>query len=226
MRGTTWALHRVEYTMESRNRFLVLLSLFLVSISGCGGHPEPNSEVRHPLPSLPHTVAILMAEEKDFLFNNESLLNQAYDRLESETWQVLSGQAGVQVLERRNLEVVRQEQHLQQLYAMDEESAVRIGRLVGAQGVMFYQIRLPSWRDRFIVDDEELLPITLGGRLLEVETGTVLWSQTVTVSPSDCPSSRCWWGGKPQATLWPTLKEGIDQLVEDLSKVVPCHTAC
>ena len=214
--------------MASIGRFIghgVLLTLFLGSIQGCASHPEPKSEVRRPLPSLPHTVAILVAEEKDFLFNNESLLNQAYDRLESETWQVLTGQAGILVLERRNLDVVRQEQHRQQLYAMDEQSAVRIGRLVGAKGVMFYQIRLPSWRDRFIVE-EELLPITLGGRLLEVETGTVLWSQTVTVSPSDCPSSSCWWGGKPQATLWPTIKQGIDQLVEDLSKVVPCHTAC
>ena len=228
MWGTTWALHRVEYTMESVSRLFgkfVLVTLFLGSNPGCGGSPEPKSEVRHPLLSLPHSVAILMAEEKDFLFNNESLLNQAYDRLESETWHVLSEQAGVQVLERRNLDVVRQEQYRQQLYAMDEETAVRIGRLVGAKGVMFYQIRMPSWRDRFIVE-EELLPITLGGRLLEVETGTVLWSQTVTVSPSDCPSSRCWWGGKPQATLWPTLKEGIDQLVDDLSNVVPCHHVC
>ena len=213
--------------MDSKNTFIqkfFLLATLMCSSAGCGGNPEPKDEVRYPL-LLPDTVAILMADERDFIFNNEALLHQAYDRLESKTWQIISNQGGVQVLERRNLEVVRKEQHLQRLYAMDEESAVRIGRLVGAQGVLIYRIRLPSWRDRFLVD-EEILPITFGGRLLEVETGTVLWSETVTLTSSDCESSRCWFGGKPRATLWPTIKEGIDQLVGKLSKVIPCRTTC
>lgn len=194
------------------------------SISGCGGNPEPRLEFNQIL-SLPHTVAILMSEERDFLFNNEALMQHAYDRLESKTWQVLTKRGGVRVLERRNLETIRKEQHLQHLYAMDEESAVRIGGLVGAQGVLVYRIRMPSWRDRFLVE-EELLPITFGGRLLDVETGTVLWSESLTVSPTDCESGDCWFGGKPQATLWPTLEKGIDLLMGEFSKAVPCRYTC
>jgi len=201
-----------------------LLLILLGSLTGCGGNPEPKMEVPQ-LRSLPRSVAILITDNQHVLFKNDSLMQHAYDRLESKSWRILSEQAGVRVVERRNLEVVRSEQHLQQLYAMDEGSAVRIGGLVGAQGVLLYQIRFPSWRDRFLVE-EDLLPITFGGRLLEVETGTVLWSETVTLSPSHCHSDNCWFGGKPQATLWPTLEQGIDQLVGQFSKAVPCRFTC
>ena len=152
-------------------------------------------------------------------------MQHAYDRLESKSWRVLSEQRGVRVVERRHLEVVRSEQHLQHRYGMDEGSAVRIGGLVGAQAVLLYQIRFPSWRDRFFVD-EGSLPITFGGRLLEVETGTVLWSETITLTSSHCDSDDCWFGGKPRATLWPTMKKGIDQLVGQFSKALPCHYSC
>lgn len=201
-----------------------LVILLVSSITGCGGPPELRNEVP-PLLSLPQTVAILMSDETDVLFGNQPLMQHAYDRLESKSWQILSEQGGVRVLERRNLEVVRTEQHLQHLYAMDEASAVRIGGLVGAQAVLVYQIRFPSWRDRLLVD-EHSLPITFGGRLLEVETGTVLWSETLTISPSQCRTNDCWMGGKPQATLWPTLEKGIDQLVGRFSKAVPCRNFC
>lgn len=212
------------YSVSRYRNTLHLLVTLPWAIVGCAGNLGYKDEIVHTL-SLPHTVAILMSEEQGVLFANETLMQSAYDRLESKTWEVLTRQAGVRVLERRNLEVVRTEQHLQRRYAMDEESAVRIGRLVGAQGVLVYRIRLPSWRDRFLVD-EQYLPITIGGRLLEVETGTVLWSQSVTISPSNCESGNCWFGGKPQATLWPTLQQGIDQLVEQFSKVVPCRHSC
>ena len=203
--------------------YFSFILLFLTS--GCGGNPEPKVEsTPHTVP-VPSTVAILMTDNQEFFFKNESLMEHAYDRLESKTWHILSEQAGVRVLERRNLNAVRTEQHLQQLYAMDEASAVRIGGLVGAQAVLLYQIRLPSWRDRFMVE-ENSLPITFGGRLLEVETGTVLWSETVTISPSNCHLDDCWFGGKPQAALWPSLELGIDQLVGEFSKVVPCRNFC
>lgn len=193
-------------------------------MTGCGGNTQPKGAIPHLL-NLPQTVAILMTDDQEFFFKNDSLMQHAFDRLESKTWHILAGHAGVRVLERRNLEAVRTEQQLQQLYAMDEESAVRIGGLVGAQAVLLYQIRLPSWRDRILVE-ENALPISFGGRLLEVETGTVLWSETVTISPNHCQSKNCWFGGKPQATLWPTLEEGIDQLVGEFSKAVPCYYSC
>jgi len=222
-----WLLFRVKLlifaiTMFVKKIYLLLILLFL--ITGCGGNPEPRIEIPYLL-SLPHTVAILITDNQHVLFKNESLMQHAYDRLESKSWRILSKQAGVRVVERRNLEVVRSEQHLQQLYAMDEGSAVRIGGLVGAQAVLLYQIRFPSWRDRILVR-EDSLPITFGGRLLEVETGTVLWSETVTISPSHCHADDCWFGGKPQATLWPTLEQGIDQLVGQFSKAVPCRYIC
>ena len=208
--------------MFIKNNILSVLILFL--IPGCGGNPQPKPEIPQ-LRFLPPSVAILITDNQHVLFKNDSLMQHAYDRLESKTWRILSEQAGVQVVERRNLEVVRSEQHLQQLYAMDEGSAVRIGGLVGAQAVLLYHIRLPSWRDRIFVE-ENSLPITFGGRLLEVETGTVLWSETVTIASSHCQPGNCWFGGKPQATLWPTLEQGIDQLVGELSKAVPCHYTC
>ena len=201
-----------------------LLLILLCTITGCGGNPQLKPEIRQ-LRFLPSSVAILITDNQHALFKNDSLMQHAYDRLESKSWRTLSEQPGVRVVERRNLDVVRSEQHLQQLFAMDEKSAVRIGGLVGAQAVLLYHIRLPSWRDRFLVD-EDSLPITFGGRLLEVETGTVLWSETVTIAPSHCHADDCWFGGKPQATLWPTLAEGIDQLVEEFSKVLPCHYSC
>ncbi len=206
-----------------KNKASLLLTL-LGSITGCGGTPLPSIEVPHLLP-LPRSVAILITDNQHVFFKNDSLMQHAYDRLESKSWRILSEQAGVRVVERRNLEVVRSEQHLQQLYAMDEGSAVRIGGLVGAQAVLLYQIRLPSWRDRILVE-ENSLPITFGGRLLEVETGTVLWSETVTIAPSQCHADDCWFGGKPQATLWPTFEQGIDELVGEFSKAVPCRHHC
>ena len=206
-----------------KNKTYLLVTL-LGSITGCGGSPGPSVEVPHLL-SLPHSVAILITDNQHILFKNDSLMQHAYDRLESKSWRILSEQGGVRVVERRNLEVVRSEQHLQQLYAMDEGSAVRIGGLVGAQAVLLYHIRLPSWRDRILVE-ENSLPITFGGRLLEVETGTVLWSETVTIAPLIVIQIDCWFGGKPQATLWPTLEQGIDELVEEFSKAVPCRHRC
>ena len=206
--------------------------LLIWLLAACGGtgtyvlEPKPSlhREPQRPL-YLPPTITILIDENKNKIFNNEMLLKQAYDRLESQSWKILTQRARVEVIERRNLDLLRHEQHLQYSYGMDEQSAVRLGQLIGAQAVLIYQIQLPSWRDRFLADDDELLPLSLGGRILNVETGTVLWSHTVMVSSAGCQSN-CWFAGKPRATLWPVLERGIDQLVAQLAKVVPCHNGC
>ena len=209
----------------SRNQFIrkivVLWFIGLWSVAGCGGAPEQKVvEVKHPI-SLPSPIAILIAEDPDLMFKNEVLLQQAYDRLEAKSWQLLSGRAGVQVVERRNLEILRAEQQVQHSYAMDEESAVRLGQLTGAKAVLVYWISLPSWRDRFLIDDDQPLPFTLAGRLLEVETGAILWADTVTVSSSDCQPGTCWFGGRPRTTLWPILAKGVDQLISEFARVIP-----
>ena len=211
----------LKWVIRQPSFFIILL----ISLVGCGGNAEPKKMEFTPVLALPPTVAILITDNQHLLFKNDSLMEHAYERLESKSWRLLTEHAGVQVVERRNLEVVRSEQYLQQLYAMDEGSAVRLGGLVGAKAVLLYQIRFPSWRDRFLAEGDAL-PITFGGRLLEVETGTVLWSDAVTINPSHCQIDDCWFGGKPQATLWPTLEQGIDQLVGQLSKSVRCFTYC
>ena len=185
------------------------------------GAPESQDvAVKYPI-VLPSPIAILVTENRDLMSKNESLLQQAYDRLEAKSWQLLSGRAGVQVVERRNLEILQTEQDIQHRYAMDEESAVRIGQLTGAKAVLVYKISLPSWRDRFMIDDHDPLPFTLSGRMLDVESGTVLWAETVTVSTPDCQPGTCWFGGRPRSTLWPILAKGIDQMISELARVIP-----
>ena len=79
--------------------------ILLCLTTGCGGNSEPRGEVHSHTVPVPHTVAILMTDNQDFFFKNDSLMQHAYDRLESKTWHILSERAGVRVLERRNLEV-------------------------------------------------------------------------------------------------------------------------
>lgn len=201
----------------------IFLLIWLLTACGRTGAyiPEPPQRSLH----LPPTITILFDENENKIFNNEMLLKQAYDRLEAKSWKILTQRARVEVIERQNLDLLRHEQRLQYSYGMDGQSAVRLGQLAGVQAVLIYQILLPSWRDRFLADDDELLPLSLGGRILNVETGAVLWSYTVMVSSADCQGN-CWFAGKPRSTLWPFLEKGIDQLVAQLAKVVPCYHGC
>lgn len=202
----------------------LLWLLALVTVPGCTQLPTKKAETKKPL-MLPASIAIVTAGSADLLFSQDALLEQAYDRLEARSWQLLTERAEVQVLERRNLQVVRAEQRTQHLYGMDDSSAVGVGKLSGARAVLVYRIWLPSWRDRFLAK-EQALPFTLTGKLIEVETGRVLWAHSLTVLSTDCQQRDCWLGGKPQGAVWPILASGVDQLVAALAQVVPCRRTC
>lgn len=210
---------------ERLGRLVGFVFLWVVGcLTGCGGGPEPRAEARPHL-SLPTRVAILTVQPPDVIFQQDALLEQAYDRLEAKSWQLLTERADGQVFERRDLRILRSEQQAQHVYGVDEPSMVRLGKLAGVPAVLVYRIWLPSWRDRFFAKDQSL-SLTIAGKLLDVESGAVLWAHTVTVSSSDCREEDCWFGGKPQGMLWPLLARGVDQLVAEFAQVVPCQRPC
>ena len=111
-------------------------------------------------------------------------LAYGYSRLEQAVFQLKKQRSWMRVVERRNIELLTDEQRLQLSSRVADDSAMRIGQWLGADSAVLFRIEGPTWRDRLLARFHgNMQPIVVSSKIVSVESGEVLYHDLVTTMP-------------------------------------------
>lgn len=146
-------------------------------------------------------------------------LMEAYTRLEGAAFQLKAQRPSLRIVERFNLPSILGEQRLQMGGAVSDETAIRIGRLLGVDSVLIYRIEGPTLRDRlFARYHGDLPPFMVTSKIVRVESAEVVFHNVVTtrmagpgngVAPLLAESDM-------QPLIRAALEHGVAQTIADL----------
>lgn len=110
----------------------------------------------------------------------------AYQLLEGAAFQLKDKRSTLKIVDRLNLATVMSEQRFQVAGAVTDESAVRIGQMLGVDSVLLYSIDGPTLRDRFFSSRSgQVGPIIVTTKIIRVESGEVVYHDVVTAQVGD-----------------------------------------
>jgi hypothetical protein len=146
---------------------------------------------------------------------------EAYQRLEGATFQLKVLRPTLKVVDRFHLLAVITEQRLQNAGAVADDSAVRVGHLLGVDSVLLYSIDGPTLRDRLFAHvPSQVRPITVTTKIIRVESAEIVYLNVVTARMDD--GERWDWSPSDnwdyQQLSRAALERGIIQTVSDLQR--------
>ena len=107
--------------------------------------------------------------------------SSAYGRLEGAAFQLKTFRPNLRIIDRSHMPAIVSEQRFQVGGLVSEESAVRIGQMLGVDSVLIYRIDGPTLRDRFFArQHRDLPPVTVTSKIIRVESGEVVYHNVVT----------------------------------------------
>ena len=147
----------------------------------------------------------------------------AYNRLEGATFQLKVHRPDLKIVDRFHLPIVLEEHRFQLAAAVADDSAIRIGRVLGVDSVLIYRIDGPSNRDRMWARSHlDLPPVTVTSKVIRVESAEVLYHRVVVARIEDSTS----WRWSPTDSLdyqrlsREAIARGIMQTVSELGRAL------
>jgi len=132
-----------------------------------------------------------------------------YSRLEQAAFELKKQRSWIQIVERRNIELLTDEQRLQVSGRVADDSAMRVGKLLGADSVLCFRVDMPSWRDRMLARFYgRMPPLVVSSKIISVESGEVLYHDTVIAMAT--PLSGEWSEYASDYELQPALRSALD----------------
>lgn len=202
-------------------RYLALLG-FLWATVGCAlltPHPAPSPKV---LKTVPASLQVpINIERLAILYPktyNRELFN-AYARLHGASFQLKELRPLLRIVERFDLPAILDEHRLQVGGSVSDESAIRLGRLLGVDTVLIYRIEGPSSRDLLFAQYSGSLPSYLvSSKVILVESAEVVFHNVVTSTVEGPESSTALFssGHKWNQQARAALDRGIEQTIADL----------
>ena len=165
---------------------LLLTTLFLCLLAtfGCQSvPPRPATDsVRSTVPSF--LIVPITVERLAVLYPrtyNRKLMD-AYAQLAGAAFQLKASRPSLRIIERFDLPAIHSEQRFQLSGAVSDETVLSVGRLLGVDSVLLYQIEGPNVRDRILAKlYGELPPFTVTSKVIRVESAEVVYFNVVTV---------------------------------------------
>ena len=196
------------------NRLAVLTTFLVVNLLvqvACRSVP-PTNDVRStaapnavsPIPLTINRLAIWYphTSEKEEVYGYRRLAQAVFEGKKHRPW--------LKILERRDLNVLQGEMGLQLTGRVEDETAISIGRWLGADSVALFQIESPTWRDRlFARIQERMPPIMVMSKVLSVESGEILYQDMVLSHP--LPPSGRWEDYRTDSDVQSGLRPALDQ---------------
>jgi hypothetical protein len=145
--------------------------------------------------------------------------SSAYSRLEEAAFQLKTFRPNLRIIDRAHMPAIVAEQRFQVGGLVSEESAVRVGRMLGVDSVLIYWIDGPTLRERFFArQHRDLPPVTVMSKIIQIESAEVVYHNVVTAhmdeasdwSLSDNIDYRRWSRA--------AVDRGVLQTVEDLRR--------
>lgn len=104
-----------------------------------------------------------------------------YGRLEQATFQLKKQRPWIKIVERRDIGQLTEEQRWQLSGRVGDDSAVRIGRWLGADSMILFRIDGPTMRERMLARFYgKMPPFVVSSKIISVESGEVLYHDIVT----------------------------------------------
>jgi hypothetical protein len=142
---------------------------------------------------------------------------EAYARLEGAAFQLKQQRPDLKIVDRYNLPLLLDEHRFQWTGSVSEDSAIRLGRLLGVDSVLIYRIDGPTIRDRFFArHSSELPPITVLSKIIRVESAEVVYHNVVTARADEGGGWSLSDSLDVQRVNRTALERGIRQTVSDL----------
>jgi hypothetical protein len=111
---------------------------------------------------------------------------EAYQRLEGAAFQLKGKRSTLRIVDRFNLPTVMMEQRFQVTGPTTDDSAVRVGHMLGVDSVLLYSIDGPTLRDRLFARRlSHVRPITVTTKIIRVESAEVVYHNVVTAHMDD-----------------------------------------
>ena len=147
--------------------------------------------------------------------------SSAYRRLEGAAFQLRAFRPNLRIIDRSHIPVIVAEQRFQVGGLVSEESAVRIGQMLGVDSVLIYRIDGPTLRDRFLArTHRDLPPVIITSKIIRVESGEVVYHNVVTARVDETEESGWSLSDNLDYQRWSreAVDRGVIQTVDDL-----CH---
>ena len=122
-------------------------------------------------------------------------------------------------MERFNLPSILGEQRLQMGGVVSDETAIRIGRLLGVDSVLIYRIEGPTLRDRLFARYRgDLPPFMVMSKIVRVESAEVVFHNVVLtrMDESSDGAARSLAESDMQPLIRAALEHGVAQTIADL----------
>lgn len=199
---------------------VLLIPACLFTSIGCVSlPPSVSGQVTHTVSSgdkIPaHVERLAILYPKVY---TKELLN-GYRSLEAATLQLKAQRPGLRIVDRFHLSDILGEQRLQLAGGTSDDSAVRVGRMLGIDSVVIFTIDMPGLRERALARMYgNLPPVVVTSKLIKIETAEVLYYNVVA---STIPDPQGGWSGFGneqliQPAILAALDQGLRQTVEDL----------
>lgn len=134
--------------------------------------------------TVPSSLRVPLTVERLAIFypkTSSQMLVNAYARLTAATFQIKEQRPSLRVLERLDLPALYKEQRFQLSGAVSDKTALRVGRLLGVDSVLLFQIEEPTLRARAMARYySNLPPFTVTSKIVMVESGEVVYLNVVT----------------------------------------------
>jgi len=147
--------------------------------------------------------------------------SNAYGRLEGAAFQLKTLRPNLRIIDRSHMQAIVSEQRLQVGGLVSEDSAVRIGQMLGVDSVLIYRIEGPTLRERFFARrHRDLPPMTITSKIIRVESGEIVYHNVVTAHVDDMEESGWALSDNVDYHRWSreALDRGILQTVYDLHR--------
>ena len=132
-----------------------------------------------------------------------------YSRLEQAAFQLKRQRSWIKIVERRNLVPLTDEQRFQLSGRIGDDSAVRVGKWLGADSMVLFRIEGPTWRERLLARMYgKMPPFVVTSKIISLESGEVLYHDIVTAVP--VPPAGDWSDYASDYELHPALQSSLD----------------
>lgn len=188
-------------------------------MAGCQSTP-PAAAQTESLWDTGHALAIPTDVQRIAVFYPRSTdpdFSEAYHRLEGAVFQLKLVRSKLKIVDRLNLTTVITELRFQSGGAVDDNDALRIGHMLGADSVLVYSIDGPTLRDRFMIRRR---PIILTTKIIRVESAEVVYLDVVVaeMDRDGIEGSSLWDNGEYHRSSREALERGIRRTVADLRR--------
>jgi hypothetical protein len=198
-------------------RIVILFFLALSVWPGC----HSTSPLLQPTKTISETVHVPRTVERLAVIypsSAERVVMHAYSVLEGAAFQLKELRPSLQIVDRSDLQSILLEQRLQLEGGVSDDTAIRVGKLLGVDSVLLYRVEGPTAREQALaMFHRDVPPLLVTSKIIMVESAEVVFHNVVT-SPVEHAAEEGVMFAKNQSYLRAAMERGIAQTILDLQQ--------